>query len=82
MFHIVYMSKATTCRRWSFGIGCNEEVHQSSNFTPLSGLLTRLFETCIKCQTSRGKTQSRHRWLQFLLPDRKGDNLDHTAKLA
>ena len=35
MFHVVYMSKAATCRRWSFEIGCNEEVHQSSNSTPL-----------------------------------------------
>jgi len=35
MFHVVYMSKAATCRRWTFGIGCNEEVHQSSNSTPL-----------------------------------------------
>ena len=34
MFHVVYMSKAATCRRWTFGIGCNEEVHQSSNSTP------------------------------------------------
>ena len=63
MFHAVYMSRAATCLRCSWGISCKEDIHHASISTPLSCVFTTpLDQPCIKNQTSRANTQWRQRW--------------------
>ena len=63
MFHAVYMSRAATCLRCSWGISCKEDIHHASISTPLSGVFTTpLDQPCIRNQTSCANTQWRQRW--------------------
>ena len=63
MFHAVYMSRAATCLRCSWGISCKVDIHHASISTPLSGVFTTpLDQPCIRNQTSCANTQRRQRW--------------------
>ena len=63
MFHAVYMSRAATCLRCSWGIVCKEDIHHASISTLFSSVFTTpLDQPCIRNQTSCANTQWRQRW--------------------